>query len=244
MVLYSQEPMALKSLNMALAITPGDKDIHPAKLQTDIEAVLKQVLGILIDCRQTKKDSCYPDKLSAILVHQSLKDSLVCLTEPSQSESIPPELHILCVSMNSRHVHEEFLRAYCTLMCSPVGIMQLHNCHDSTDRLWQGISQWVRKLQGMQLKEQLHEKQEEEQRVEQQKLEIMCFLERVPGWDQWLVEQFMNDGRVELLLALVFPSTLGWLLSNGAEQLHELDGLDMLHELCNSWMDLQAMLAV
>jgi hypothetical protein len=158
LVLYSQAPMTLTMLNMALAINPGDDNLYPDRLHMNMEAVLRQVLGILIEIREGN----HHDEFSAARfclthqfllgsfaapVHQSLKDFLLRLNEPFRST--PPELCNLCDSMDPGSVHAEFTRIFCTLLHSPIARMQLQNCHDLTDRLWEEKWRWVRKVEGM-----------------------------------------------------------------------------------------------
>lgn len=120
----SSEVITTEFLRTILSINPGDYDFVESRRITDIEAELKQALGILVDFRPDAEG-----KMVAVLVHQSLKDFFTF------DHPLAPSLQHLYDAMRPGSAHLYLLATCCTILGSSSVSETLDVCHRVLDSM-------------------------------------------------------------------------------------------------------------
>ncbi|KIM84718.1 hypothetical protein PILCRDRAFT_6326 [Piloderma croceum F 1598] len=125
-IAFAEGDMTLPFLNTMLAIDPGN-DFQSHNLHADLEIVLKEALGILVDCRHSPGG-----RMIVTLVHPSFKDFL----NRRYTSQVIPELQYLYNSIQREKAHGVLFMTCCTILCLPAVMTPLRQYHESSDKSW------------------------------------------------------------------------------------------------------------
>ncbi|KDQ61098.1 hypothetical protein JAAARDRAFT_572376 [Jaapia argillacea MUCL 33604] len=124
---YAERPLTLTFLDVALALDVDDDGLDDAKRQSDILALLRRILGILVDCRRSDGNI-----IRAGLVHQSFKDFL--RQTASDEEDLSVDLHALQHAIRPQRSHLSLLASCSSVLRASTIANPLMQYYDAVDQ--------------------------------------------------------------------------------------------------------------